>query len=43
VRAKPVLAKVSKRISKAKTVVTKAKAERAKSTVRKKRDVALET
>jgi len=43
VRAKPVLAKVSKRISKAKTVVTKAKAERTKSTVRKKSAASLET
>jgi site-specific DNA-methyltransferase (adenine-specific) len=43
VRAKPVLAKVSKRISKAKTVVTKAKAEPAKSTGRKKSVASLET
>lgn len=43
VRAKPALAKVSKRISKAKTVATKAKAEGAKSTVRKKSAVSLET
>jgi site-specific DNA-methyltransferase (adenine-specific) len=43
VRAKPALNKVSKRISKAKTVVTKAKAEPAKSTVRKKSAASLET